>query len=116
MRADAQRNRQALLVESYQRIFSSVLLDLAAKLDVEEAPGVTYLDNSLLVWTRHMHQVSLHDTFVGQGCAGTQAPQPAVSIGAGAMWIDAYAEVTTRAGRYVQGGGCWPPRSSAVCC
>jgi len=45
-------DRQALLVESYQRIFASVLLDLAAKLDVEEAPGVTYLDNSLLVWTQ----------------------------------------------------------------
>jgi len=68
--------------------------------------GTSDAPDSLLVWTRHMNQVSLHDTFVGQGCAGTQAPHPAVSIGAGAMWIDAYAEVTTRAGRYVQGGGC----------
>src|SRR5690606_19233165 len=31
---------------------------------------------------------------------------PAVSLGAGAMWSDAYAAVTTRGGRYVQGGGC----------
>ena len=68
--------------------------------------GTSDAPDSLLVWTRHMHQVSLHDAFVSQGCADTQAPQPAVSIGAGAMWIDAYAEVTTRAGRYVQGGGC----------
>jgi FAD/FMN-containing dehydrogenase len=29
-----------------------------------------------------------------------------VRIGAGAMWIDAYTAVTTKAGRYVQGGGC----------
>lgn len=34
------------------------------------------------------------------------APQPAVSAGAGAMWIDLYHAVTTEAGRYVQGGGC----------
>ena len=45
-------DRQALLVQSYQRIFSSVFLDLAAQLDVEEAPGMTYLDNSLLVWSQ----------------------------------------------------------------
>jgi hypothetical protein len=33
-------------------------------------------------------------------------PMPAVSIEAGAMWIDAYDAVTVKAGRYVQGGGC----------
>jgi FAD/FMN-containing dehydrogenase len=33
-------------------------------------------------------------------------PEPAVSLGAGAMWIDAYNAVTTERGRYVQGGGC----------
>src|SRR5262249_59467985 len=31
--------------------------------------------------------------------------QPAVSLGAGAVWLRAYAAVT-KAGRYVQGGGC----------
>jgi hypothetical protein len=43
---------QERLVTSYQRLFETVFLDLAAKLDVEEAPGMTYLDNSLLVWTQ----------------------------------------------------------------
>lgn len=43
---------QTALVTSYQRMFESVFVDLAAKLDVEEAPGMTYLDNSLLVWTQ----------------------------------------------------------------
>jgi hypothetical protein len=43
---------QTKLVDSYQRLFETVFLDLAAKLDVEEAPGMTYLDNSLLVWTQ----------------------------------------------------------------
>jgi FAD/FMN-containing dehydrogenase len=35
-----------------------------------------------------------------------QAPHPAVSLGAGALWLHAYGAVTTRSGRYVQGGGC----------
>ncbi len=62
--------------------------------------------DSLLVWTRAMNQVQLHDAFVGAGCAGKVEPVPAVSAGAGAMWIDLYHAVTTEAGRYVQGGGC----------
>ena len=46
-------DKQALLVQSYQRFFSSVFLDMARRLDaVEEAPGLTYLDHSLLVWTQ----------------------------------------------------------------
>jgi len=68
--------------------------------------GTSNAPDSLLVWTRRMNQAILHDAFVGTGCAGCQAPQPAVSLGAGAMWIDAYDAVTTRGGRYVQGGGC----------
>lgn len=68
--------------------------------------GTSEAADSLLVWTRHMHDVRLHDAFVAHGCAGTQAPQSAVTVGAGAMWIDAYDAVTTRGGRYVQGGGC----------
>lgn len=67
--------------------------------------GASNAPDSLLVWTRAMNAVTLHDAFVAQGCAPGSA-QPAVSVGAGAMWADAYAEVTTRGGRYVQGGGC----------
>ncbi|WP_426662211.1 FAD-dependent oxidoreductase [Rhodanobacter aciditrophus] len=68
--------------------------------------GTSDAPDSLLVWTRHMNRVSLHDAFVPQGCAGHAAPLPAVSVEAGAMWIDAYDAVVTRGGRYVQGGGC----------
>jgi FAD/FMN-containing dehydrogenase len=68
--------------------------------------GTSQAPDSLLLWTRPMNAVVLHDAFIAQGCGGKRAPQPAVSIEAGAMWIDAYAAVTTRAGRYVQGGGC----------
>jgi FAD/FMN-containing dehydrogenase len=68
--------------------------------------GTSDAPDSLLVWTRAMNGIELHDAFVPADCAGIVAPQPAVSIGAGAMWIDAYDAVTTRGGRYVQGGGC----------
>ncbi|TCV93275.1 FAD/FMN-containing dehydrogenase [Luteibacter rhizovicinus] len=67
--------------------------------------GTSDAPDSLLVWTRAMNTVTSHDAFVAQGCVGT-APQPAVTVGAGAMWIDAYDAVTTQGNRYVQGGGC----------
>ena len=62
--------------------------------------------DSLLIWTRKMNRITLHDAFVGAGCAGEQAPQPAVTVEAGAIWGHVYDAVTTKAGRYVQGGGC----------
>ena len=68
--------------------------------------GTSNAPDSLLVWTRRMNDVAMHDDFVALGCAGMQAPQPAVTLGAGAMWSDAYNAVTTQGGRYVQGGGC----------
>ncbi|XGB23336.1 FAD-binding protein [Streptomyces sp. II-2-2-2] len=68
--------------------------------------GTSCAPDSLLVWTRAMNQVELHDAFVAYNARPGTAPQPAVSVGAGAMWIDAYDAVTTRGGRYVQGGGC----------
>ncbi|HEY2275744.1 MAG TPA: FAD-binding protein [Steroidobacteraceae bacterium] len=68
--------------------------------------GTSNAPDSLLIWTRALTDIRLHDEFVGEGCAGKTAPTPAVSLGAGCMWADAYAAVTTRAGRYVQGGGC----------
>ncbi|HEY3776851.1 MAG TPA: FAD-binding oxidoreductase [Rhizomicrobium sp.] len=68
--------------------------------------GTSDAPDSLLIWTRGMNKVVLHDAFVGQGCKGKIAPQPAVTAEAGAVWIDLYTAVTTNAGRYVQGGGC----------
>ena len=68
--------------------------------------GTSNAPDSLLVWTRAMNAITVHDTFVGAGCSGHEPPQAAVSIGAGAIWAHAYDAVSTRAGRYVQGGGC----------
>ncbi|CAN5380705.1 FAD-binding protein [soil metagenome] len=68
--------------------------------------GTSNAPDSLLVWTRAMPSIALHEAFVGRGCAGTVKPAQAVSVGAGAMWMQVYDAVTTRGGRYVQGGGC----------
>jgi hypothetical protein len=43
---------QQKLAASYQSFFETSFLDMAAQLDVEETPGTTYLDNSLVVWTQ----------------------------------------------------------------
>jgi FAD/FMN-containing dehydrogenase len=68
--------------------------------------GTSNAPDSLLIWTREMNRVTLHDAFVGKGCEGRSAPVPAVTAEAGAVWIDLYNAVTMQAGRYVQGGGC----------
>ncbi|MFT4268198.1 MAG: FAD-binding oxidoreductase [Xenophilus sp.] len=68
--------------------------------------GTSNAPDSLLVWTRPMHAVTLHDAFVAEGCAGQAAPQRAVTVEAGAVWSQVYDAVTTQAGGYVQGGGC----------
>ena len=69
--------------------------------------GGSNAPDSLLVWTRpNLRAVELHDRFVPRGAAGLVEPEAAVSVGAGAIWMDVYDAVTTTAGRYVQGGGC----------
>src|SRR4029453_13502630 len=68
--------------------------------------GTSNAPDSLLVWTRAMNGVTLHEAFVARGCEGRQEPVPPVTSGAGALWIAPYHAVTTEAGRYVQGGGC----------
>lgn len=68
--------------------------------------GTSNAPDSLLIWTRHMHDVSLRNDFVPQGCQPTHAPQRAVTVGSGTIWMQAYDAVTTKAGAYVQGGGC----------
>ncbi|MBT9595036.1 MAG: FAD-binding oxidoreductase [Vitreoscilla sp.] len=68
--------------------------------------GTSNAADSLLIWTRAMNEVTLHDSFVPACCEGRVAPVEAVSAQAGALWIDLYHAVTTVRGRYVQGGGC----------
>jgi len=68
--------------------------------------GTSNSQDSLLVWTRRMHDITVHETFVPQGCEGKHAPQRAVTLGSGAIWMQAYDAVTTKGAGYVQGGGC----------
>jgi FAD/FMN-containing dehydrogenase len=61
------------------------------------APG------SLLIWTHRMREITVHDAFRP---AGTDGPGvPAITVGAGTRWLEAY-QAATAHGRYVQGGGC----------
>jgi FAD/FMN-containing dehydrogenase len=66
--------------------------------------GTSNAADSLLVWTRQMNAITMHDDFVAAGCS--DAPQRAVTVEAGAMWAQVYQAVSTRGGGYVQGGGC----------
>jgi len=79
-------------------------LRLAVKGGGHSYQGTSNAADSLLLWTRAMHAITVHEAFVPQG--GHEASVPAVTVEAGAMWMDVYDAVTTRAGRYVQGGGC----------
>jgi FAD/FMN-containing dehydrogenase len=78
-------------------------LRLVVKAGGHSYQGTSSSADSLLVWTRPMNGIELHDGFVGRGC--NDAPQPAISLGAGNVWLHAYA-AAAKAGRYVQGGGC----------
>jgi len=66
--------------------------------------GRSSAPDSLLIWTHAMREIAVNDAFVGAGC--TAPGVPAVSVGAGTRWLEAYQEVTGKHGRYVQGGGC----------
>jgi FAD/FMN-containing dehydrogenase len=68
--------------------------------------GASNAPDSLLIWTRSMQAVELHGSFMPRGGEGRIDPEPAVSVGAGAIWLDVYDAVTTNGGRYAQGGGC----------
>lgn len=93
--------------------------DVAAAIDfarhnrvrlVVKGGGHSYFGNSnaprsLLVWTRRMDAVDLHQAFVPKGAPAGHHPIPAVTVGAGALWGRVYDKVA-KSGRYVQGGGC----------
>jgi FAD/FMN-containing dehydrogenase len=81
-------------------------LRLAVKGGGHSYLGTSNAPDSLLIWTRAMNEVALHEAFIAQGNDGRAPPVPAVSAGAGAVWMDLYHAVTTEGGRYVPGGSC----------
>jgi hypothetical protein len=79
---------------------------LAVKGTGHDYLGRSRATGSLLVWTHGMREVTVHDAFTLAGApAGAERGIPAVTVGAGTRWLEAYQAVTAR-GRYVQGGGC----------
>src|SRR6516165_10036802 len=66
--------------------------------------GGSTAPDSLLIWTRPINAIAVHDAFAPAG--SSLPPVPAVSLGAGCIWLHAYQTVTAGAGRYVQGGSC----------
>ncbi len=60
--------------------------------------------DSLLIWTHRLQELQMHDSFVPAGAPAGAAGIPAMSMGAGLRWLNAY-KAATAANRYVQGGG-----------
>lgn len=66
--------------------------------------GASSAPGSLLIWMRRLNRAEVLPAFVPAGSTGSAVP--AVRLGGGTIWLEAYSAVTTGAGRYVQGGGC----------
>jgi FAD/FMN-containing dehydrogenase len=81
-------------------------LRLAIKGTGHDYLGRSNATDSLLVWTHKMRAVTVQDAFVPRGCSAGETGVPAVSVEAGARWVEAYDQVTVKHHRYVQGGGC----------
>ena len=65
--------------------------------------GTSCAPDSLLIWTHKMNSIAVHDAFRPEGSAALAVP--AISLGAGCIWLHAY-QAASDAKRYVQGGGC----------
>jgi FAD/FMN-containing dehydrogenase len=104
--AYAVKARSAADVAAAVRFAAENRLRLVVKGGGHSYLGTSNAPDSLLVWTRQMNAVTLHDGFVGSGCEGRVSPVPAVTAESGALWMDLYNAVTSDGGRYVQGGGC----------
>jgi hypothetical protein len=66
--------------------------------------GTSNAADSLLVWTRKMNAITLHDAFVAQGCAQQAAPTRAVSVGAGRDLVAGLRRGHDEGGRLRAGG------------
>ena len=66
--------------------------------------GTSNAPDSLLVWTRGMHAITLHDAFVPAGCRG--APRPAVTVESGRSLARGVRRRHHAGGPLRPGGGC----------
>jgi FAD/FMN-containing dehydrogenase len=100
----AVKAKDAADVSAAVRFAAAHRLRLVVKGGGHSYMGGSNAPDSLLVWTRAMNAIEVHDAFVPRG--SNAAPAQAVSVGAGCVWLHVYDAVTTQKGRYVQGGGC----------
>jgi hypothetical protein len=107
---DAQPSAYAVEAANAQDIAAAVdfarqhTLRLVVKGTGHDYLGRSNAPDSLLVWTHRMRQVTTRDAFTPAGCSNAAA-RPAVTVEAGARWLEVYREARSH-GRYVQGGGC----------
>jgi FAD/FMN-containing dehydrogenase len=106
----------AVAVESSDDIAAAVAfahangLPLAVKGTGHDYLGRSGAPGALLIWTHRMRQITVHDTFSAVGAPRDDDGQhpagiPAITVGAGVRWLEAY-RALEGSGRLVSGGGC----------
>ncbi|MCW5589838.1 MAG: FAD-binding oxidoreductase [Legionellales bacterium] len=80
-------------------------LRLAIKGSGHDYLGRSSAKDSLLIWTHNMRAVKYDPAFIPQSCPKTTVATPAVTVEAGARWLETYL-MAAKHDRYVQGGGC----------
>jgi FAD/FMN-containing dehydrogenase len=61
--------------------------------------------DSLLIWTHHLRDITVHQRFLAKGAPKGTEGVTAVTTSAGNRWLEAY-KAASAAGLYIQGGGC----------
>lgn len=77
---------------------------------VIKGTGHDYLGRSsnpdaLMVWTHPLREIGVHESFSPYRADLDPPGTPAISLGSGVRWLEAY-QALENEGRYVQGGGC----------
>jgi FAD/FMN-containing dehydrogenase len=108
---EARHSTRAVAAESAADIAAAVdfARDQGIRL-VIKGTGHDYLGRSsapgsFLIWTHRMREITVHDAFTPAGAKDGEPGVPAITVGAGTRWLEAYQALAGR-GRYVQGGGC----------
>ncbi len=81
-------------------------LKLVIKATGHDYLGRSNAPDSFLIWTYKMRNVFVHKEFLPSNSPNSYKSIPAVTVEAGARWLEAYREVVVKNKRYVQGGGC----------
>ncbi len=101
---EAHSTRDIALAVNFARKYN---LRLVIKGGGHDYLGRSSAPDSLLIWTHAMRNVSYLSSFRPAGApVSSESGIPAVSVEAGARWLDVYSVATIKEHKYVQGGGC----------